>query len=374
MTYRNEYVKDIKKIVVKIGTTSINQDNGRLSKDFLDSIASQIATLHHLGKQVVIVSSGSIGLGVDILELEHKPREIPVRQAAAAVGQAVLMQQWSKAFEKYNLKVAQLLLTYDSFSNRLTYLNLRNSMNTLLNYGVIPIINENDPISVHEIEATFGDNDKLSAMVASKTEADILIILSDVDGLYDKNPHCNENANFIHCVEEITPQIESYGGNPTSFKGVGGMRTKIRAAKICALSGCHTIIASSKQKDILLRLINGEEIGTIFIGNGETYKNRIRWIILSKSNGVLKVDEGAKNAIINRMSLLPSGIYEVLGHFNRGDIVEIKSNEKVFAKGITDYSSEELEQIKGQQTDAIVDILGYKNYNHVIKKENIGLF
>jgi glutamate 5-kinase len=374
LSNRKELLGEIHKIVVKIGTTSINQDEGKLSTAFLDSIASQVSKLHNGGKKVIIVSSGSIGLGIDVLDLDSRPREIPVRQAAAAVGQSILMQEWSKAFSKYGLKVAQLLLTYESFSNRLTYLNLRNSMHTLLSYGVIPIINENDPICVHEIEATFGDNDKLSAMVASKTEADLLIILSDINGLYDKNPHNNNGAKLLHLVEEITPEIESYGGKPTSLKGVGGMRTKIMAAKICALAGCHTIIANSKEKDILLRLLEGEEIGTLFLANKEVHKNRIRWILLSKSCGSVEVDDGAKEAIQNSMSLLPSGIINVEGDFKRGDIIEIKSNGEVFAKGITDYSSVELEKIKGLHTNQIVDILGYKNYNHVIKKENIGLF
>lgn len=373
MTNRKELLGDINKIVVKIGTTSINQDEGKLSPTFLDSIASQVSKLHNAGKKVAIVSSGSIGLGVDVLDLDSRPREIPVRQAAAAVGQSMLMQEWSKAFNKYGLKVAQLLLTYESFSNRLTYLNLRNSMHTLLSYGVIPIINENDPICVHEIEATFGDNDKLSAMVASKTEADLLIILSDIDGLYDKNPHTNHGAKLFHLIEEITPEVESYGGNPTSLKGVGGMRTKIMAAKICGLAGCHTMIVSSKEKDSLLRLLDGEEIGTLFLANKEVHKNRIRWILLSKSCGSIEVDEGAKEAIKNSMSLLPSGITNVNGDFRRGDIIEVRSKGEVFAKGITDYSSSELMKIKGQHTNQIVDILGYKNYNHVIKKENIGL-
>lgn len=374
LSYRKELLGDINKIVVKIGTTSINQDEGKLSRAFLDSIASQVSKLHSIGKKVVVVSSGSIGLGVDVLDLDSRPREIPVRQAAAAVGQSVLMQEWNNAFNKYGLKVAQLLLTYESFSNRLTYLNLRNSMHTLLSYGVIPIINENDPICVHEIEATFGDNDKLSAMVASKTEADLLIILSDIDGLYDKNPHNNHDAKLLHLVEEITPEVESFGGNPTSLKGVGGMRTKIMAAKICGLAGCHTIIASSKENDILLRVLDGEEIGTLFLANKEVHKNRIRWILLSKSCGSVEVDEGAKEAIKNSMSLLPSGIVSVNGDFRRGDIIEIKSKGESFAKGITDYSSSELAKIKGQHTNQITDILGYKNYNHVIKKENIGLF
>ncbi|MDW7732165.1 MAG: glutamate 5-kinase [Methanolobus sp.] len=374
MTDRKEIISGIDKIVIKIGTSSINTEEGRLNHPFMDNIASQVATLHEMGKRVILVSSGAIGIGIDMLSFDSRPREIPVRQACAAVGQSVLMQEWSKSFERYNLKVAQILLTYESFSNRLTYLNLRNSISTLLSYGVIPIINENDPICVNEIEATFGDNDKLSAMMASKLEADLLIILSDIDGLYDKNPKRNDDANFISVIEEITPEVESYGGSPTSMKGVGGMRTKIEAAKICHMAGCNMIIANSNEENIITRVLDAEEIGTLFVANQEVHKNRIRWILLSKACGSVEVDTGAMDAILNSMSLLPSGVVNVKGSFDRGDIIEIKCDGETFAKGITDYTSGELEKIKGKHTNMIADILGYKNYNHVVKKENIGLF
>ena len=373
MTDRKELFSDVNKIVIKIGTSSINTEDGRLNHQFMENMAAQVAELHEMGKKVILVSSGAIGIGIDILDFDSRPKEIPVRQACAAVGQGVLMQQWSNAFAKHNLKVAQMLLTYGSFSNRLTYLNLRNSISTLLSYGVIPIINENDSTSVNEIEATFGDNDKLSAMVASKTEADLLIILSDIDGLYDKNPKRNHNATLLSLVEEITPEVESYGGNPTSMKGVGGMRTKIEAAKICHMSGCYMVISNSATENVISRILDGEMIGTLFLANQEVHKNRIRWILLSKSCGAIEVDAGAREAILNSMSLLPSGVIGVHGDFDRGEIVEIMCDDQVFAKGITDYTSEELDMVKGQHTDMIADILGYKNYNHVIKKENTGI-
>jgi glutamate 5-kinase len=370
---RKELFKDVNRIVVKIGTSSINTEDGKLNKEFMENMAAQVAELHEMGKKVILVSSGAIGIGIDILDFDTRPKEIPVRQACAAVGQGVLMQQWCDSFAKHNLKVAQILLTYESFSNRLTYLNLRNSISTLLSYGVIPIINENDSTSVNEIEATFGDNDKLSAMLASKMEADLLIILSDIDGLYDKNPKRNDNAKLLSLVEEITPEIESYGGSPTSMKGVGGMRTKIEAAKICYMAGCYMIITNSATGNVITKVLAGENIGTLFLANQDVHKNRIRWILLSKSCGAIEVDAGAKEAILNSMSLLPSGVIGVDGDFDRGEIVELVCEGEVFAKGITDYTSEELEKVKGQHTDMITDILGYKNYNHVIKKENIGI-
>jgi glutamate 5-kinase len=305
--------------------------------------------------------------------MPSRPREIPLRQAAAAVGQNILMQEWMVAFKKHDLKVAQILLTYEAFSNRMTYLNLRNSISALLDAGVVPIINENDPICVHEIEATFGDNDKLSAMVASKVEAELLILLSDIDGLYNKNPKKNEDAKLINTVEKITPEIESYGGSPTSTKGVGGMRTKIEAAKITSMAGCHMVIANSAIDDVVIKVTEGENIGTLFMARNGKFKNRTRWIILSKASGKLIVDNGAKDAVNKGMGLLPSGIVEVAGTFDRGDIIEIESEGKVFAKGMTDYTSSELNKIKGKHSDMIEKMLGYKNYDEVVRKSNIGL-
>lgn len=370
---RKELFRDIKTIVVKIGTSSITSEDGSFNRRLTEDTARQVAELRKLGKTVIIVSSGAIGIGVEELKMPSRPREIPLRQAAAAVGQNILMQEWMAAFKKYDSKVAQILLTYEAFSSRMTYLNLRNSISALLEAGVVPIINENDPICVHEIEATFGDNDKLSAMVASKVDAELLILLSDIDGLYDKNPKKNENAKLISTIKEITPEIESYGGSPTSMKGVGGMRTKIEAAKITSKAGCHMVIANSAIDDIVIKIMEGENIGTLFLAQNGKFKNRTRWIILSKTSGKLIVDKGAKEAMRKRRGLLPSGILEVSGIFDRGDIIEIESDGMVFAKGITDYSSSELNNIKGKHSDMIEKELGYKNYDEVVRKSNIGL-
>ncbi|HEX7628010.1 MAG TPA: glutamate 5-kinase [Candidatus Methanoperedens sp.] len=370
---RKELFCDLKKIVLKIGTSSLSNEDGSFNRRLTEDIARQVAHLCKLGKTVIIVSSGAIGIGVIELNMQMRPREIPLRQAAAAVGQNILMQEWMMAFKKHDLKVAQILLTYEAFSNRMTYLNLRNSISALLEAGVVPIINENDPICVHEIEATFGDNDKLSAMVASKVEAELLILLSDIDGLYNKNPKKNEDAKLISTVEKITPEIESYGGSPTSTKGVGGMRTKIEAAKITSMAGCHMVIANSAIEDVVIKVTEGENIGTLFLARNGKFKNRTRWIILSKASGKLIVDNGAKEAVNKGMGLLPSGIVEIAGTFDRGDIIEIESDGMVFAKGITDYTSSELNKIKGKHSDMIEKMLGYKNYDEVMRKSNIGL-
>lgn len=370
---RSELFRDIKTIVVKIGTSSLTNEDGSFNRQLTEDTARQVAELRKLGKTAIIVSSGAIGIGVEVLKMPSRPREIPLRQAAAAVGQNILMQEWMAAFNKYDIKVAQILLTYEAFSNRMTYLNLRNSISALLEAGVVPIINENDPICVHEIEATFGDNDKLSAMVASKVEAGLLILLSDIDGLYNKNPKKDENAQLLTTIEEITPEIESYGGSPTSMKGVGGMRTKIEAAKITSIAGCHMVIANSTVEDVILKVMKGENIGTLFLAQNGKFRNRTRWIILSKTSGKIIVDKGAEKAVKKGMGLLPSGILEVSELFDRGDIVDIESDGNVFSKGITDYSSSELNLIKGKHSDMIEKILGYKNYDEVIRKTNIGL-
>ncbi|MGB9132153.1 MAG: glutamate 5-kinase [Methanosarcina sp.] len=380
MTDRKQFLNDANKIVVKIGTSSITKkgcddtkENCSIDPSFMDSIAFQVSELRKNGKEVILVSSGAIGVGLHELGIAPKPREIPIRQAAAAVGQSILMQYWSDAFSKYGMKVAQILLTYEFYSDRVSYLNLRNSISTLLEYGVVPIINENDCTCTNEIEAIFGDNDKLSAMVASKIDADLLIILSDIDGLFDKNPKTHSDARLLSLVEHITPEIESYGGDPTSFKGVGGMRTKIKAAKICSMAGCYVLIANSEVKNVVMKILLGEEIGTLFLAERHIRKNRARWIILARASGTVRVDAGAKAAVIGKNSLLPAGIVGIEGSFDRGDVVKLECEGKVFAKGITDYTSEELMQIKGAHTNEIEGILGYKNYDNVIKKENIGI-
>lgn len=380
MTDRKQFLNDVNKIVIKIGTSSITKkgcddtkENCSIDPGFMESIASQVSELRKHGKEVILVSSGAIGVGLNEMGIAPKPREIPIRQAAAAVGQSILMQYWSEAFSKYGMKVAQILLTYEFYSDRVSYLNLRNSISTLLEYGVVPIINENDCTCTNEIEAIFGDNDKLSAMVASKIDADLLIILSDIDGLFDRNPKTHSDARLLSLVERITPEIESYGGDPTSFKGVGGMRTKIKAAKICSMAGSYVLIANSEIENVVMKILSGEEVGTLFLAERHIQKNRARWIILARASGTVRVDAGAKAAVIGENSLLPAGIVGVEGSFDRGDVVKLECEGRVFAKGITDYTSEELLKIKGAHTNEIEGILGYKNYDNVIKKENIGI-
>jgi glutamate 5-kinase len=364
--------QDVNRIVVKIGTSVLTKADGSLDKKYMDSIARQINELIKKGKQIIIVSSGAIGSGVQELKLKTMPRDIPTRQGAAAIGQSILIETWRSVFRKHGLKVAQLLLTYEAFSNRRTYINLRNSMAILAKYGAIPIINENDPISVHEIESTFGDNDRLSALVAAKVDAELLILLTDVHGLYDKNPK-HKDAKLITEITEISPEIEHIGGEAGSWRTKGGMKTKIEAAKIAMESKCSLIIANAWEKRILTRIIQGEELGTLFRPLKTSYTNKERWIKFSKSHGRIIIDNGARDALQKGGSLLPSGITKLEGKFNSGDIVSLIHEEQEIAKGIVDYSAEELEKIKGTSSDQIEKILGYKNYNNVIRRENMVL-
>jgi len=346
-----------KRIVVKIGTNLLTRKMCGLRVNLVSQIAKEIAALKKKGMEVMIVTSGAIGAGC--LELGvKKSREIEVRQALAAVGQSLVMRAYSDAFSKHKVNVGQILLTYEDFSNRKRYLNLRNAIDKLLELNVIPIINENDPISVDEIGATFGDNDKLSALVASKVNADLLIIMSDIDGLHDKNPKTNKDARLIREVSSITKEIERAAGKSGSMFAVGGMVTKIKAAKIALDSGCDMIICNGRKKGVLSKAMLHKE-GTLFVARSKL-GNKERWIKFSNAKGRIHVDKGAEEALAKRRSLLSVGIKNVSGHFNAGDIVEINKT----AKGISDYSASDILKKKGKKGIVIV-----KSENIVLNSE-----
>ena len=295
MTDRKDYLKDVETVVIKVGTSSITGGGNSVDSGFMDSVARQVKALKESGKKVLIVTSGAIGVGLAAMNAKPKPKEVPIRQAAAAVGQGILMQKWNESFEKQNLVVSQILLTYDIFSDREKYLNLRNAFHTLLDNNVVPIINENDVICVKEIDAMFGDNDTLSAHVCSKMDADLLVILSDVEGLYDKNPKLHEGARIIGTVENVT-DVESMAGDPTTGVGTGGMKTKLKAAEICAEAGCSMIIIGNNVPDGIVRAVGGEEIGTIFLA-GKKERDKSRWIKAAHAKGTLTVDDGAADRL-----------------------------------------------------------------------------
>lgn len=357
-------------VVIKVGTSSITGGGNKVNEAFMDSVAEQVKALKDEGKDVLIVTSGAIGVGLAAMNAKPKPKEVPIRQAAASVGQGILMQKWNESFEKQGLIISQILLTYDFYSDRENYLNLRNAIQTLLSYGVVPIINENDVICIKEIDAMFGDNDTLSAYVCSKMDADLLIILSDVDGLYDKNPKLFDDATIIRTVDDVS-KVKHMAGDPTTRVGTGGMKTKLKAAEICSEAGSNMIIISSEEPDGIIRAVNGEEIGTLFLA-GVKERKKSRWIKAAHAKGTLIVDAGAAEKLVQgNVSLLAVGIRDVIGKFERGDVVDIQSSGKVIAKGIPDYDSEEIFKIRGVRSDRIESILGHKSYNDVIRSENL---
>ncbi len=369
---RKSYLRNVETVVIKVGTSSITGGGNSVDTGFMDSVARQVRELRDEGKKVLIVTSGAIGVGLAAMNAKPKPKEIPIRQAAASVGQGILMQKWNESFEKQGLTISQILLTYDFYSDREKYLNLRNAIQTLLEYGVVPIINENDVICVKEIDAMFGDNDTLSAYVCSKMDADLLIILSDVDGLFEKNPQIHKDAKIVPVVEDLSKVLEM-AGDPVSRVGTGGMKTKFKAAEICHEAGCSMIIANSRAENGIVRAVNGEDIGTIFLP-GVKERKKSRWIKAAHAKGTLIVDSGAAEKILRgNVSLLAVGVRDVIGKFDRGDVVNVECSGKVIAKGIPDYDSDDIFKIRGIRSDRIEAVLGHKSYDDVIRSENLVL-
>lgn len=369
---RKELLKGVDTVIIKVGTSSITGGGNSVSQSFMDSVAEQVKKIKDDGKKVLIVSSGAIGVGLATMNAKPKPKEVPIRQAAASVGQGILMQKWNDSFQKQGIIVSQILLTYDFYSDREKYLNLRNAIQTLLSYGVVPIINENDVICVKEIDAMFGDNDTLSAYVCSKMDADLLIILSDVEGLYEKNPKLYPDAKLVPTVDDVS-EVVSMAGDPTTKLGVGGMKTKLKAAEICKEAGCNMIIAGSNVPNVIVDAMNGVEVGTIFLA-GVKERKKSRWIKNAHAKGTLVVDPGAAEKLMKgNVSLLAVGVKDVIGKFERGDVVNIESSGKVIAKGIPDYDSSDMIKIKGVRSDRIEEILGHKSYDDVIRSENLVL-
>ena len=373
-TQCSELLRQAKRIVVKVGTSSLTYANGKLNLPQIDLLARQLTDLYNQGKEVVLVSSGAIATGMGRLGLEEKPKDIPKKQALAAVGQGVLLHIYEKMFAEYGQIVAQLLLTKADLDNHVRFLNARNTLLALLKMGIIPIINENDTVSIDEIR--IGDNDTLAATVGVLIEADLVILLSDIKGLYDSDPHKNPQAHLLEVVEKIDEQIENIAGTAGSNLGTGGMITKISAAKIANNAGIPMVIAHGAEENILAKIVKGENVGTLFLANDVKPHLRKCWITFGcKINGALIVDDGAKNALVsNGKSLLSSGIKAVEGNFSKGAVVSIcDENRREFARGMVNYSSKELEIIKGAKSKEINDLLGYKDYDEVIHRDNLGL-
>ncbi len=367
-----------KRVVIKIGTNTLAKDGG-IDTAYFGGVAAQIKALLDSGRHIVIVTSGAIGMGAGQLGLLEKPKEMKMRQACAAIGQPLLMQEYRQAFGRHGIQVAQVLLTAEVLSNRKTYLNLRNALETLLHLDVVPILNENDSISTAEIGTAFGDNDRLSALVASKIDADLLIMLTDIDALYDKDPRQHADAQPIPAVFEITDQIFRNAGGRGSAHSTGGMKTKIEAARIAANAGCRIVLAHGRAENVITRILAGEPIGTIFMPRRKL-SNRARWILNSRPAGTIQIDDGALKALRNHKSLLPSGVTGVEGAFDAGAVVllnrvpepdESGSGSHPAAKAVTSLGSAQLRTLAGRHSTEIKKLLGPQHRDVVAIPEDI---
>ena len=366
---RKNLLEPVKRIVIKIGTSTITE-KGHLSREKISVIVANIAELVKKGYQVVVVSSGAISAGAASLKRSKNSLTIPEKQALASVGQAILINEYRMLFSQHGFQVGQILLTEDDVKNRRRFLNARNTLDTLMGLGIIPIVNENDSVVVKEIK--FGDNDTLSAHVSSLINADLLILLSDIEGFYwhldDPEP--------VEEIYKITDEIIQRCGESGTEYGTGGMVTKIRAAEIIIRFGEKMIIANGNEKDVLLRIMRGEKIGTIFVGKEKRLSSRKKWLAVRSHKGTIVIDSGAEDALTGKKkSLLASGITGITGSFDMGDTVEIcNSRGKKVGKGIVNYNHHELEMIKGKNSRDIEKILGSTFFDEVIHRDDLILF
>ncbi|MCE1208061.1 MAG: glutamate 5-kinase, partial [Spirochaetia bacterium] len=335
---------------------------GRVDSAYIHQVAEQFSQLVAAGKQLILVTSGAIGMGARELGITKRLTEVRMRQACAAIGQPILMEEYRKAFGVYGLTAAQLLVTRDAWDDRASYLNLQATIETLLADRVVPVFNENDTLSTAEIGNAFGDNDRLSAYVASKIGADLLIILSDVDYLYDADPRTNPRAKPVPYVRKLTGEQRSFAGDRGSEFSTGGMKTKLAAVEIARDAGCRVVIAHGREQRVIARLLAGEAIGTLFDAEG-ALKNRIRWLKNSQPKGSITVDEGALAAMKAHKSLLPRGVLAVEGDFGKNSVVLVNRSAKL----ISSFSSAEIAQIKGERTEKVESILG-KGCPHVVAR------
>lgn len=370
---RKQILEPVKRVVLKLGSSVVTADDG-LDIDILDGIVTDVSLLKQQGKELILVTSGAIAAGVRRMGLKEGARSIPQKQAAAAVGQSRLMAAYEEAFGRHGIHAAQMLLTKDDLSHRRRHLNARNTLTTLLSWGVIPIINENDTVVVDEIK--LGDNDNLSALVATLAEADLLIALTDMEGLMDCDPRVNPEACLIPLVDEITPEISKIAGATSSGPGRGGMASKLEAAAKAGRSGIPTIIARGKTPSIVLRIMKGDPCGTLIMPARETISSRKHWIRYNlESEGEVRVDEGAARALASSgKSLLPIGVTNVAGNFEHGAKVTVEDEHgRALAVGLINYSSDEMRKIMGHQTAEIDWILGYRRNDEAIHVDNLVL-
>ena len=377
---RSEFIK-ADRIVIKLGTNVLRTDDGNISLPRIYTFIEDIAHLVKSGKEVIIITSGAVNMGKNRLGLDST-KGTALKQACAAIGQSKLMSIYENGFDTYGLTAAQILLTEDDFSVRERYLSLRTTFNKLLELGVIPVINQNDTVSTLEImpryveddtQVCFSDNDKLSALVASELDADLLIILSDINGLYDSNPKTNPNAKLIKSVEEVNDEILSLASG-VSDGGRGGMETKLHAAHMVTRFGGKVLIANGKEPYVIKRIFEEQDLGTMFLPSNENLSDKKRWIgYATNITGKIIVNNGAKEALIKEeKSLLPIGVIGIKNIFQKGDVVSIlDENNTEFARVIVNYDSSSCEKLLGKHSDNIIEILGFKNYDAIITRDNI---
>ena len=369
---RDKYTKQSKRWVIKIGSALLTKDGKGLDYPAIEDWSRQIAKLRQKGIEIILVSSGSVAEGMSRMGWESRPKELAKLQAAAAIGQTGLIEAYETQFKKHGIQAAQILLTHDDVSNRKRYLNARNTLRVLLDLKALPIINENDTVALEEMR--LGDNDTLAALVANLVEADLLVILTDQDGLFDKDPRHHEDAQLISEESASNNDLQKYVGEAATSLGMGGMATKLTAAQRAARSGCATIIASGREDKVLQRLLNGEQIGTLLVPDSNQLDARKQWIVGQvQPAGTLFLDDGASEAILKQgTSLLPIGVESSKGTFKRGDIVDCKNQAgEVIARGLVNYSDSEVSRLHKIPSQDMHKILGYSGEAELIHRDNL---
>ncbi len=373
---RQEIATAADTIVVKVGTRVLTHKNGTLDEQLIARLGEELCQLIESGRSVVLVSSGAVGAGMNQLRLSQRPQDVARLQAVAAVGQTRLIEAYDRTFRKHQRTAAQVLLTADDVNDRARYLNVRNTLRALLDYDAVPIINENDTVAVDELVAKFGDNDRLAALVTNLLRASLLIILSDVEGLYDGDPQL-ESSKLISTVSELDDSVLGYVCDQQNGPGTGGMASKLAAARIATTAGENVIIASGRRGNVLTQIAQGQQVGTLFLAQGKSISPRKRWIGFSaQPRGRVTVDAGAQAAIVRQgRSLLAVGIVAVDGSFHKGDLITLCDQQGAeLARGLTNYRADEIQRIRGLHSDRIAQVLGQCPYDEVVHRDNMAVF